>query len=283
MIIHMIPGQGSQKQGMGKHIFPMFPQYCEQASTTLGYDIVELCEHDPNHRLNQTMFTQPAMYVVCALSFLNERENPDLLVGHSLGIYPALFAAKAISFEQGLKLVAKRAELFSKLDQGAMMAVLGKDLQDLDKILLEEGFYDIDVANYNSQQQIVLSGMEDRLRELQPLLEQRGYRCTQLPVNGAFHSRYMQSICTEFFEFLASEHFQEPAIPLLSSTNGNQVTASHLIEELAYQIVKPVRWMQVIRYLKETYPDAHYKEIGPGAVLTNLNQQIQPITANAVS
>lgn len=274
MIINMFPGQGSQVRGMGADLFELFPQKCEQASRILGYDLIELCLSDSANQLNQTFYTQPALYVICALSFEQVTYKPDLLLGHSLGLYPALLAAEAFSFEQGLAIVATRARLMAEVNNGSMMAVLGKDIERLDELLLHHSFYDIDIANYNSSSQVVVSGKQNRLHELRVVLEKQDYRVVPLPVSGAFHSRYMKQAAVAFYDFLTTQSFQPLRIPVISTTSGARITETHLIEELAYQLIKPVRWQQVIAYLKTDYPNAAFLEIGPGRVLTSLNLQI---------
>lgn len=274
MNIYMFPGQGSQTKGMGKDLFNLYTKECEVASNILGYDIVDLCLNDPGGNLNKTYYTQPALYFVSCLSYLNDHDRTDYLIGHSLGLYAALYAANVFSLEEGLKIVAKRAELMSQISNGSMLAVIGTNISSLEDILISMEFYDIDIANYNSDNQIVLSGKKPRLMELQPKLEDLSYRAILLPVNGAFHSRYMKEATTIFFDFLAKQTFRDMQIPVISTTTGEILSLSHLIEELAYQLIKPVRWRHVISNLKKKEPTFQFKEIGPGNVLTSLNRQI---------
>jgi len=127
----MFPGQGSQKKGMGKDLFELFPDQIKAADEILGYSLAELCLEDTDDRLKKTQFTQPALYVVSALTYLKHREEtgvqPDFAAGHSLGEYPALFCAGAFDFETGLKLVQKRGELMSRAGEGGMAAVMKLD------------------------------------------------------------------------------------------------------------------------------------------------------------
>ncbi len=274
MRIYMFPGQGSQAKGMGKSVFEHFPDQCDSASKLLGYDIVDLCLNDSNNQLNQTYYTQPVLYFVSSLTFLSEDDKPDCLLGHSLGLYAALFAAGVFSLEEGLEIVLKRAELMAEVNNGAMMAVLGDDLTQFEDELIRLEFYDIDIANYNSDHQIVLSGSQARLTELQPFLEELSYKAILLPVSGAFHSRYMRPASVAFLDYLSQKTFKDFQLQVISSTNGEILTISHLIEELAYQLVSPVRWRHIVSYLKKKWRAIEFKEIGPGTVLSTLNKQI---------
>lgn len=275
MCILMFPGQGSQHRGMGEELFAEFSTECEQASNSLGYDIVDLCLHDADDRLNDTRYTQPAIYFVSALSFLKEKSVPSYLIGHSLGLYAALFAAEAFSLIQGLKIVDKRAQLMAAISNGSMMAVLGDNVADLDDLLVSLDFYDVDIANYNTDKQRVVSGKRDRLKALGDVLETHKFRVVPLQVSGAFHSRYMTPASIDFFDFLKKCTFGEFKHTILSSTTGEILRSTHLLEELAYQLVQPVRWQQLVSMLKKRSASFVFKEIGPGNVLTTLNHQIE--------
>jgi malonyl CoA-acyl carrier protein transacylase len=270
----MFPGQGSQAKGMGKSVFEYFPDQCDSASKLLGHDIVDLCLNDGNNQLNQTYYTQPALYFVSALTFLSENDKPNYLLGHSLGLYTALFASGVFSLEEGLAIVLKRAELMAEANNGSMMAVIGDDITQFEDELIKLEFYDIDIANYNSDHQIVLSGSHARLTELQPFLEELSYKAILLPVSGAFHSRYMRPASAAFLEYLSKKTFNDFQLQVISSTNGEILTMSHLIEELAYQLISPVRWRHIVSNLKKKWQPIEFKEIGPGTVLSTLNKQI---------
>ena len=133
MIVHLFPGQGSQHVGMGAELFKRYPQLVEQADEVLGYSIKTLCLEDPRSELSQTQFTQPALFIVNALSYLARIDDgeaqPDFVAGHSLGEYDALFAAGVVDFEQGLRLVQRRGALMSQVRGGGMAAVVGLDEQ----------------------------------------------------------------------------------------------------------------------------------------------------------
>ena len=274
MIIDMFPGQGSQYPGMGKELFDSYPTQVKLSSTILGYDVVNLCLNDESKQLNLTQYTQPLLYIVSCLSFLKKDKQPDLVIGHSLGIFSALFAAKVISFEQGLRIVQERARLMSREKNGAMLAVIGRQLDRLDDLLVSEGFPDVDIANDNTPTQRVLSGKKERLSELIPKLSSLNLSCIPLSVSGAFHSRYMMNVANHFFNFLSSQTFSSAKIPIISSTHGDIILSTHLLEELAYQLVQPVRWRQTVEQLGKQYQSLTFNEIAPGNVLTRLNKQI---------
>ena len=159
--IYVFPGQGSQKVGMGKELFDKYPDIINRADKILGYSIKTLCIEDPDGRLNKTEFTQPALYVVNALHYMNEIESgpkPDFLAGHSLGEISALYASGVLTFEDGLTIVKKRGELMSNEQGGGMAAVLGLSAEKNSESLLSNNLDKIDLANFNSPMQTVISG-----------------------------------------------------------------------------------------------------------------------------
>jgi trans-AT polyketide synthase/acyltransferase/oxidoreductase domain-containing protein len=160
---------------MGAELFDEFPELTASADKILGYSIKELCTEDKKNQLNKTAFTQPALYVVNGLSYLKKLKEtgktPDYVAGHSLGEYSALFAAGAFDFETGLKLVKKRGELMGKVINGTMAAVVGLDEDRIKKILNENNFHSIDIANYNTPTQIVLSGPKESIKNAKEVFE----------------------------------------------------------------------------------------------------------------
>ncbi len=165
MATFIFPGQGSQVKGMGGNLFNEFRELTAQADDILGYSIKELCMEDPNSTLGQTQYTQPALFVVSALSYLKRIKEtgrkPDFVAGHSLGEYNALFAAGAFDFETGLKLVKKRGELMSLATGGSMAVVLGITEENIVEVLEQNGLYSIDIANVNSPYQVAISGLKE--------------------------------------------------------------------------------------------------------------------------
>ncbi|AZZ92535.1 acyltransferase domain-containing protein [Hahella sp. KA22] len=288
MEILMFPGQGSQHPGMGKDVFERYPTQCQDAEAVLGYSLAELCLQDREGRLNQTAYTQPALYFVCCLTYLDHLSqagrsfhdsHDGCLLGHSLGLFPALFAAGVFDLMTGLRIVARRGELMQAIRGGGMLAVLGASADRLREKLIQLDCFDVDVANDNAPGQVVLSGREERMRQLSPLLEKEGLRCVPLPVSGAFHSRYMEPCRVQFADFLRGLDLKAPQKTVISSTSGDPIGGEHLVEEMAFQLVKPVRWSLTIQSLLRRYPQARFVELGPGRVLTNLQGKIQHAVA----
>ncbi|MEU8891630.1 ACP S-malonyltransferase [Streptomyces sp. NPDC048442] len=274
----MFPGQGSQRLGMGHEVFDAYPQLCDRAEETVGHPLRELCLKDPQALLNQTAYTQQAIYFVSCLMYLAHTEEHGhepsrCLTGHSLGLYPALFAAGVFDLFEGLRIVARRGALMQEARDGAMVAVLGPQADDIDQHLAELECFDVEVANYNSPEQVVLSAAQSSLEELVPRLEEIGHRCAWLPVSGAFHSRRMEPARREFARFLRDREFAPPTRTVVSTTSGRTLGAEHLLEEMVFQLVKPVRWRQTVTHLART-GHRTFQEIGPGTVLTKLSTKI---------
>ncbi|MEM7589395.1 MAG: acyltransferase domain-containing protein, partial [Myxococcota bacterium] len=196
MSVWMFPGQGSQHVGMGENLFALYDDWVQQADATLGYSIVQLCLQDSQHQLNQTQYTQPALYVVNAMAYRKRAEEgqlPQWLLGHSLGEYNALLAADAYNFVTGLQLVQKRGALMSQQQGGCMAVALGLKEQDVQQALQQGGLHDVDIANINAPEQIVVAGPQQSVKDACEILTKAGAkRMVTLPVSGAFHSRYMR-------------------------------------------------------------------------------------------
>ncbi len=278
MLTYLFPGQGAQHKGMGEGLFDEFPALTDNASDILGFSIRELCLKDEESKLNNTRYTQPALYVVNALSYLHQRNQngtePDFLAGHSLGEYNALQAAGAISFEDGVRLVKKRGELMSKAENGAMAALLGLSDEDVRLCIEENHLSQIDIANYNSPTQIVISGPSGVLAEAQSRFETAGAMFIPLNTSGAFHSRYMQPAQEEFASFLADFSFSELGIPVISNVHARPYANSEVADNLAKQITHSVRWTDSMLYLL-SHGVSDFVELGVGNVLTKLMGQIE--------
>ena len=275
---YIFPGQGSQKKGMGAELFEKFSGLVKAADEILGYSIVELCLEDPREELNKTQFTQPALYVVNALTYLDKMDSgearPTLLAGHSLGEYDALFAAGVFDFETGLKLVQKRGEIMSKVEGGGMAAVLGMTAEQIAAVLADSGIQGVDVANFNSPAQTVLSGMKDDIVAAESAFKEAGAkRYIVLPVSGAFHSRYMEGPREEFRAFAEQFRFSKTLIPVISNFEAAEYDNTRILDLLCSQIAGSVRWVESVRLMKEMGAE-EFVECGPGRVLAGLIRQI---------
>ncbi len=277
--VFMFPGQGSQSIGMGADLFERYPDLVAEADAILGYSIKELCLENPDGLLNMTDYTQPALYIVDALSFLAKVEDedirPDFVIGHSLGEYVALYVAGAFDFATGLKLVQKRGALMSAATGGGMAAILGMDGDAVAAALAELGAGSIDVANFNSPGQTVISGIKDDIETFAPQMKDKGAkRVVILRVSGAFHSRYMKPAAEEFEAFLAGFSFGSLNVPCIANCSAEPYTDDSIASNLVRQIYSSVRWIDTIRGLREKGADT-FVEVGPGTVLSGLARQIK--------
>jgi malonyl CoA-acyl carrier protein transacylase len=281
MTVYVFPGQGSQAKGMGADLFDQFPERTEEADALLGYSIKELCLLDPHEHLAQTKITQPALFVVNALTYLNKvqqtGQKPHYLAGHSLGEYNALFAAEVFDFATGLTLVKKRGELMSQATQGTMAAVIGLSPQEIEQICSNHALHQVGIANYNSKNQLVISGDSAEIMTALPLFIAAGaIMARSLNVSGAFHSPLMHTAQMEFAEFLKPFHFAPPKIPVIANVTAAPYphTSDNIKDLLTRQISNPVRFAESINYLL-AQGEQEFEEIGPGKVLAKTIQRIR--------
>lgn len=264
---------------MGADLFERYADWTASADATLGYSIRELCVDDPRGELGSTAFTQPALYVVNALTYRARLDSgtpvPAFVAGHSLGEYNALLAAGVFDFTTGLRVVQRRGQLMGRVGGGGMSAVIGLEPTRIQRILHDhEAGRRIDVANFNSYDQTVLAGPKTDLAEMKPLIEAGGARgVIPLNVSAPFHSRYMREAQTEFANFLRDVSFETPAIPVISNVSGKPYEADLVRQTLSEQIGNSVRWLESMLYLL-AQPDPEFEEVGPGSVLTRLLAQI---------
>jgi len=288
MLAYIFPGQGSQKQGMGQGLFDEVTEFRDlepQIDALLGYSMRQLCLENPDGRLKLTQYTQPSLYVINALHYYKARaagQRPRFLAGHSLGEYNALLAANAFDFMTGLRLVQKRGELLAQATGGGMAAVIGLDSERIETVLRDRGFSGIDVANYNSPSQSVISGPIADINEVGPVLQTAGARLyVPLPVSAPFHSRYTVSAADAFDAFLGGVSFNPLELPVISNVTGRPYPVENpnatIRSFLVKQIAQPVRWMQSVRYLAGQGV-TEFQEVGPGVVLTRLVEQIRQVS-----
>lgn len=274
----LFPGQGSQRRGMGAGLFDRFPETAALASDVLGYDLARLCLQDPDGRLDDTRYTQPALYVVNALSYQASVEDGepagDHFLGHSLGEYNALLAAGAFDFETGLRLVLKRGELMARADGGAMLAVVGLPEPELRDFLAGQDLGRLDVANLNTPTQTVLSGPVEDIERARTSLEDRRVRTSRLRVSAAFHSRHMEPARVEFRAFLKGFRFAPLRATVIANVTARPYADDEIAQVLSDQIAGPVRWVESVRRLLRVTPAENCREAGGGRLLMRMLEQI---------
>lgn len=278
---YVFPGQGSQQKGMCESLFQEFPHLLEISDEILGYSLKTLCLSDPDNLLNQTEFTQPALYVANVLSYEHAIKEgkpiPDYVAGHSLGEYSALYCAGAFDFATGLKLVKKRGELMQKARNGIMVAVINLESNEISRILQENHITTVDLANMNTKYQTIISGEKEDVLVTKEILEKyKKVRCIPLNTSGAFHSRFMKPAKEEFLKTLEVVSFKPLIIPVISNYTARPYLDGQTKTLLAEQMDHPVNWLDSMRYLMGKGIDAdHIIQIGPGNVLTNMISKIK--------
>jgi trans-AT polyketide synthase/acyltransferase/oxidoreductase domain-containing protein len=262
---------------MGAELFDDFRDMVEEANAVLGYSIQQLCLKDLV-RLNQTEYTQPALYVVCVLSYLKKVRQtgvqPACAAGHGVGEYTALFAARAFDFVAGLKLVKKRGELMAQAKNGGMAAILSVPINVIENILRKSEFSNLDIANLNAPLQAVISGPIDDIRSAGQHFIAEGGKYIVLNVTGASNSRYMSQAKEEFKKYLWTFSFGRLRMPVISNCTGRPYWNTAIWENLANQLTATVQWVDTMRYLS-AIPDATIEEVGSGTTLTGLLRQFQ--------
>jgi trans-AT polyketide synthase, acyltransferase and oxidoreductase domains len=276
----LFPGQGSQSKGMGRDLFDRFADWSREADAILGYSVRDLCLEDADGRLGQTQFTQPALFVVNAMTWRARRESdrpaPAFVAGHSLGEYNALLAAEVFDFSTGVRLVQERGRLMGEVRGAGMAAVIGLDPDRIRNVLgSSDAGRALDVANFNSFDQTVIAGPKPALADIKSALESAGAR-TVIPLNvsAPFHSRYMRPVQEAFDRFLAPFAFRPPVLPVVSNLTATPYAADSVRETLAGQIASSVRWLDSMLYLLQQGV-TEFEETGPGSVLTKLVTQIK--------
>lgn len=272
-------GQGAQAVGMGKDLYESSAaarRIFDEADQVLGYKLSAICFEGPAEKLTETRFCQVAIYTTsCAALAAFREKHPGIeplgCAGLSLGEYGALYAAGAFTFADGLRLLAKRAELMDEACRatvGGMASVLGGDVAVIREVAAECG---IDVANYNNPGQIVISGEKAKVTAAVEALKARGMRkVIELNVAGAFHSRLMAGAGEALRPVLAAAALELPAIPVYHNFSAaSAASVEELRENLARQVAGSVRWEECVRALAAAGTDTMI-EFGPGNVLTGL-------------
>jgi malonyl CoA-acyl carrier protein transacylase len=265
---------------MGGALFERFADWTSDADRILGYSIRELCLEDPRGALGLTQFTQPALFVVNALTWRARQEDgkaaPVFVAGHSLGEYNALLAAGVFDFATGLTLVRERGALMGRVSGGGMAAVIGLPPGRITEVLASsDAGRRIDVANYNAFDQTVIAGPVADIEAVKVDFEAAGVRAfTPLKVSAPFHSRYMRAAMDEFGAVLAECTFAAPVIPVISNVTAAPYPADDVRGTLAKQIGNSVRWLDSMVGLLDRGL-TEFEEVGPGNVLSKLMVRIR--------
>ncbi len=283
MNAYVFPGQGAQFVGMGKDLYdqnPLAKELFEQANAILGFRITDLMFAGTDEDLKQTKVTQPAVFLhsVTLARTLGADFRPEMTAGHSLGEFSALVAAQALSFEDGLKLVSKRAQAMQKaceLAPSTMAAVIGLPDEIVEKICAEITDEVVVCANYNCPGQIVISGsMAGIDAACEKLTAAGAKRALKLKVGGAFHSPLMEPACAELAEAIESTAFSKPVCPVYQNVDARPQTDPDVIRKnLVAQLTSPVRWTQTVQNMVADGA-TRFVELGPGNVLQGLIKKI---------
>jgi [acyl-carrier-protein] S-malonyltransferase len=284
MKAYVFPGQGAQFVGMGLDLYEkssLAKEMFEKANDILGFRITDLMFKGTDEDLRQTKVTQPAIFLhsVILAKTLGETFKPDMVAGHSLGEFSALVANKALSFEDGLILVSKRANAMQKAceaNPSTMAAILGIDdgkAEDICKSIKEEV---VVPANYNSPGQLVISGSLKGIEIACEKLKAAGAkRALPLKVGGAFHSPLMESARVELAAAINSTTFNKPMCPIYQNVNAQSVSNPDIIKEnLISQLTSPVRWTQIMQNMIADGAST-FIEVGPGTVLQGLVKKVK--------
>ncbi|WP_421656255.1 ACP S-malonyltransferase [Leptothermofonsia sp. ETS-13] len=272
----VFPGQGSQTVGMGADLLdlPEAKAKFEPSDKILGWSVAKIWQSEDD-KVSRTLYTQPCLYVMEAIlvDLLKARgQQPDFVAGHSLGEYSALYAAGVFSFEDGLRLIKRRAELMDSASDGMMAALLGFDRNQLEQQLQQTP--NVVLANDNNAGQVVISGTPDAIEAI--IHNVKFKKAVKLNVSGAFHSPLMTEAAVEFQKDLDTVHFSPAQVPVLSNVDPAPATDANLLKErLSRQMTGTVRWREISLRMPEEGIE-RVVEVGPGKVLTGIIKRTCP-------
>lgn len=286
-ISFIFPGQGSQYVGMGKDLYQIYSEVKElyqKANEILGFDLTKVSFEGPEEELKQTYITQPAIFIhsIAINKLVEKKIKARFTAGHSLGEYTAFVYAGALSFEDGLKLVKLRGELMQKAGEeqkGTMAAIIGLNSKQVDEICKDISQCGIvQVANFNSPGQVVISGSAEGVQKAIELAKEKKARLAkQLVVHGAFHSPLMESAKEGLKEALYSTEFKPVKIPVYTNVSSKPITPNNSVNEISdclyKQLTSSVRWEESVMNMVNDGA-SEFIELGPGKVLQGLVKRI---------
>ena len=273
---YIFPGQGSQTPGMAQDLYPAHNELMEKANDILGFRITDIMFGEDGEALKATRVTQPAIFIHSTVLALSQAEQPDMVAGHSLGEFSALVAAGAMSFEDGLRLVALRAQAMQKCCEkvpGAMAAIIKLPDEVVEKICAD--IPGVVPANFNSPGQVVISGDEAGIDEACVRFKEAGAkRALKLPVSGAFHSPLMEPAREELAKAIEATPILAPRCPIYQNVSALPTKDPEEINaNLLKQLTSPVRWTQTVQNMLADGAQ-RFVELGPGSVLQGLVKRI---------
>lgn len=290
MKVFVFPGQGSQFPGMGKELYDnseVAKELFEKANEILGFRITDIMFEGTAEQLRQTNVTQPAVFLHSVVLAKVLGITPDAVAGHSLGEFSALVASGALTFEDGLTLVAKRAAAMQsacQAEEGSMAAVLALDDKTIERVC-EQCDGVVVAANYNCPGQVVISGAAEAVKVACKEMKAAGAkRALPLPVGGAFHSPLMESARVELEKAISEAEFSTPLCPIYQNVDAKPYTDPEQIKKnLIAQLTAPVRWRQSVEQMIEDGATS-FTEVGCGTVLQGLISKINSnVEVNSVS